>query len=439
VVFLALLTVPVLVRGADIGVDLRAGYINSDNVAQTPVGNGSSIYEAGGRFQAGIATPSLDLEVDSDIRYRQYSNSLYGSDFLPRARAGAVYTVAENTLYLTVQENLGQIALTSEQGLQPSDRQNLNVFTIGPDYFQEFSDLARLHVSGRYSRIDYSQSDQDGSRVRGEVSLDRDLTNAITTSVGVFGTHASFSNDALPSNDTKGITVGLSGETPRTQVQAIVGVQQLRDVGQTNTGLYGDLELSRLLSRRSRVTFSAISRFGDSSDAYIFGQAFTSAFENTVSVQVRPQPVRQQGVGVSYNFTGPRLTTSIGGHWFRERGISGDNTDRSLRDAYVSAEYRLTPIFLLGASALHDGQNAPGLLADRHNDDSIGVEFKWRTTANLQVSVRTDYFDRTGSTTDFHEWRYSAFLSWVVEKRKAPDTLFRRRPVNRRLRDQVSF
>ena len=430
---------PRLGAAADFGAQVSAGYLHSDNIEQTAVANSSGVVEADGKFQLGINTADLNLDFDSDFRFRTFTNSKYGSDFLPRVRAGAAYTVSENVLYFSAQEDLGQIALISGQGLQPADRQNVNVFTLGPDYFLGLSEQSRIHVSARYSFVNYQVSDQDDHRVRGEVSYNRDLTGALTFAAGVFATRTDFTRADSPSTDTKGFTVGITGETRRTQLRAILGLQELTDLGERTRGLYGDVEVSRLISRRSRLLLSAISRFGDSSDAFIFGQEFSASFDSAVGVQVRSRPIRIQGVGAAYAFTGARLTASFGGSWVTNKDLNALDADQTVRSIFVSSTYRFTDAFSFGINANRTRSKTPGFLLELEQNSSAGAVVKWHPLGKIEFSLRTEFFDRTQSIDNFTEMRYGLFVTVDFAERKASDLFSHHRPAGRVVRDRTIY
>jgi hypothetical protein len=400
--------------------DLQAGALESDNIRRTQPGESSAaaVIASTGSFRATESTVSVDLE--GAFTYRDFVESEFGSDFLPQLRARFAWEPGPDNFRLVAENNLGQISLRPAEGLQPQDRESLNVATLGPDLLLEISSAVRALGQLRYTHVNFGDSDIDSSRLVANAEVAREVAGGGEATLSALAGQTDFRRSDLRSYQIQSITAGYRIDARRTFLQVDGGIASAKNQGlSAQTGFNGAVSIARRLSDRSTAFISATRRFGDSADAFQIAQNLQNFVGETLNVSASAALESQTGVSVGYEFQARRLGASLQALQFKQAPIEDLAPDRQTRALNVRLRYAIRPTLSVGFAGglIEDRSNSPLFAGD---DTYLSASIQWRILGRVGVQLIGEHFSRDGSPIDFDELRTSLLFSWaVVDQRTA--------------------
>ena len=114
--------------------------------------------------------PSLDGQVKAQAAYRDYRNNIFADDTVINLSSLILWKVSPDRFSWTVEDYLTQTSVLSLSPDTPTNRQQLNVFSTGPDFKVKLSPVQALKFGVRYTRNSYETTDLDNTRHAGELS-----------------------------------------------------------------------------------------------------------------------------------------------------------------------------------------------------------------------------------------------------------------------------
>lgn len=410
---------------------VRMSAIDTDNVAHTPVGTDSQVYQLATTFEIVHRQPTLDADLDAAISFRRFSESDYGTETLPQLRGFLAWEILPDSLRFVVEDNLGQVGTAPSQSLVPADRENLNVLAAGPDLVLLADQPRRIRVRARYTDVDYESSDLDSRRYYGELRGETDLAaGGIAYLVGSAGS-TEFDSARREGYDLQRIAVGLDIAGRRTSILAEVGSAFAKDQGERTSGIQAQVEASRRLSSRSLLRLTFLRTFGDSADVFSASQQFEDVLGDTTILELDGGLGRQELAALAYEYDSGRLQTSIEGGWSKQSGFSDGSGDRRVSDAEINVAYAFRPVLKIGGYARTSRQRSSFEAFDL-TDESAGLFVEWRFAQPMSVEFLTERYTRKDSPMDFEETRFTIELRWNAYQRRSaveagPDTWSLRR------------
>src|SRR5579859_2144237 len=170
--------VPWLTYGIDAGVG------ESDNVTLV----------SANKLSQTIATTDLDFVLREQSRllaahatgafsYLAYLQNAYGSQLVGRFDGQGKIAIIPGRLIWTVEDNFGQAAIDPYTAVTPSNMENINYFSTGPDLHLRLGGVNFIDVSARYSRAQYQSSPFDSNRGLGSLDVGRDISAGASVSL----------------------------------------------------------------------------------------------------------------------------------------------------------------------------------------------------------------------------------------------------------------
>lgn len=191
-------TSPAAALQADYGVGYSA--VLSDNITRTPDGESDWINIGRGIFSLRELSDELDARLFSQLELRHYMSSTFDDDLLLALDGAATWTIAPRRLSLTVEDVYTQVAIDPRGIMTPSNQQEANVFSIGPNFFADFSPVDRLEAGARAGYL-YYEASADSSRYSGFARLLHALSPITTVSLNYEPMQVDYRNDSLSSSD----------------------------------------------------------------------------------------------------------------------------------------------------------------------------------------------------------------------------------------------
>ena len=107
---------------------------------------------------------SLDAQIRAQAAYQNYRNNIFNDDTVLTLNSNVLWRISPDRFSWTVEDYLSQTSIQSFAPDTPSNRQQVNVFTTGPDFMQRISPVQALQLGVRYIRNTYDTSDLDNTR-----------------------------------------------------------------------------------------------------------------------------------------------------------------------------------------------------------------------------------------------------------------------------------
>ncbi|MGM0412798.1 MAG: hypothetical protein ACQERG_05770 [Pseudomonadota bacterium] len=145
----------------------------SDNIRRAPEGQEESDVIRTGRLGASLIADRSDLEGEAQVRvdFIDYLDETFDPEVRGQGSADLTWHIAPERFSWQVEERLAVIEEQSTDPLSPDNRQQINVFSTGPDYRLRLGGTRFLDAGARYTDIRYSRSNTDNRRVGGQLQL----------------------------------------------------------------------------------------------------------------------------------------------------------------------------------------------------------------------------------------------------------------------------
>lgn len=400
---------------ANLDYRLTAGYGHSDNIARVRTGEQEEdIASAGAQFSFDHRSPRLEADLVGDLAYYDYLDDTFDSELLGNfAGTTQVALVPERVTWL-FSDNFGQVLHDPFTPATPENRENINVFTTGPDFTLALGSQLRLLLGGRYSLTNYADSPFDSDSLLGDLGIERFLSSS--SSIALHGRAQQVRYDETSLNadyDQTEVFLRYNAEGVRTFLTLDLGYTEVdRDA---STGTEGSpllqLDLSRRISASSTISVTAGTRYSNGGTA--FAQIGGEIDLGTTPGRQSVIPFRNDYGSLGWRYRRNRNTLSLVG----QRGEYTYEDDPSLNQTLssivgmaqreLSDQLRVT-LNLLYASAEFD---QPGR---NYDDIGGGLSMGWNMSRHVVLSVTYEYLDRTSdlATGGYKENRVWLALGW---------------------------
>ena len=398
-----------------------AGSFYSDNVGRTPTDEESDgAANVGLRFAYRRDKRRFDALIDSDLEYREYFKSTYGSDLVGGLTGTLNYWLLPDRLAWAVEENFGQTYTRLTDVETPDNRQNVNYFSTGPNVFLPITDRTELRGQARWAKSSYGETETTSShRFTGTLGLVRRLSEHSLVSLNGSGEKVEYDNLPDGSDFTqRSAFLGYEAEGARTTLTAQGGWTTFTAPNGDHGGLLANASVSRKIGARSTLALTLGTGMTDAAEAFRRDQTLGGVVKGNEAVTNSPDPFRSDYATLVWNLSGVRNRFAATTEWRRDVG-QGNTTvqERAEVGSHVELSRRLTPA-LTGSV---EGVYRRDKFADSgfHFDEwSIGPVLNWAFARSLAVTLRYDYFRGSGHAVgqgdvrDYTENRVSVAFSF---------------------------
>jgi hypothetical protein len=414
---------------ADFGYSVQAGVGETDNVRRTPQNHESETVGTVGLQLGWLERRArLDGNLDLDLSYLDYLHNTYDSELVGNVLGDLRVGFVPDRFTWSFRENFGQSAVTPLSPVTPENRENVNRFSTGPDFFIPFDNVNRLGLSARYSKFSYEKNPFDNDRYSGQVELEHKLSTASSVSFDVRGQRVEF-DDTTVNQDYKRneAFVRYTGRGGRTSLLLEAGATQIELPADRTTGSMVRVQLSRQVSAYSTLSLIGGHEFADAGSSFLQRQERGGAALDTQSSAQSSNPFKSDYASLSWNFLRNRTGLDLSLDSSREIYQDVNTQDRERWQATAGLSRRVTPQLEASLLLAYAHENYLHILGDaREADGSILVT--WQAGRMLMLSARYDYFDRSGEvpSTEFTENRFWLRIGYgrMPERRvRAPDQI----------------
>ena len=187
---------PAAALEADYGVGY--GTVFSDNIGLTPTNEEVEwINMFRGLFSLQDVSDRLDARFFSLLEYRQYTQSDFDNEALLAIDSSVNWTLSPQRLTLTVEDRFTQVPVSPDIAVSPTNRQDTNVFSAGPNLTLHFGRVNTGEFGARYSNYYLERSNNDSNRYSAYARLARQISPITRVSVNYEPSYVDFGADEL--------------------------------------------------------------------------------------------------------------------------------------------------------------------------------------------------------------------------------------------------
>lgn len=397
-------------KAADLSylVSLDAGH--SDNIRRaTAVQESENIAAAGLQFAANQLTPKLRADLLGDFAYNKYLNNSFDSELIGNFIADARFMIIPQRLEWIFEDNFGQVLGDPFSPVTPDNRENINHLSTGPDLTVALGSLTRLRLSGRYIMTTYERSEIDSQAVAEQVALIRVLSASSSLAINGRLQQLTYEDAALNADyDQSDGFLRYEVNGARTILGVDVGYTEIdrKATSETMTGLLLRLDVSRRVSRASRISINAGREFSASGTAFSIRQNLGGVDLNAAPGRQSVQPFINDFATLSWDLQSNRTAWGVIASWAEH--IYEDNRllDQTLITLGSQIRREISPrtSAAVVVSMVRADFNQPG---GDYVDTTAGGSLTWRLSKSLQLILSYDHFDHSGDfvTNDYNENR----------------------------------
>ena len=411
-------------EGLSFGVD--AGVGESDNITLVPAN----------RVSQTLAIADLDFslkghgarlveDVTGDFTYLDFLQHAYDRQLLGRLSGDLSYALVPGALTWTFQDNWGQAQVDPVQTLVPTNQQNVNYFSTGPEWYERLGGTEFMDVSVRYARVDYSATPIAGNRILGALQLGHDLSAQSNISLNGNFERILYDNTALNQDYDLSRVYGryqLSGA--RSDLGLNLGVSLISGATHSNAGFFGEFQGSRKLSpgftfhttlgRALTDTSSSFNNLQTSAVAAGGGPAGGNSAVSSSPAPLTSSVYTSEYVTAGLEFFRNRTDVVLQSRLERDAYVTQPQYDGSRATIGITAERKLTHVLTAQAFGnynrySYDHENFTATSTGYvYQDGLYGVAVKLREGRGLEVRLRLDRATRDvsrGQGTNYTENR----------------------------------
>ena len=410
-----------LAHGAEVDVEFRLGGTYSDNAGRVNSNDTSdTIVSAGLWLDVSEITKRFDGSLTANIDHNVYTEDTFDDETFASFAGVAEVQLMPRVFSWVVANRFGKLRTDPFQADTPTNRENVNRFSTGPNLNLRLGNVTVIRLDGRYKKTRYEISDFDNDVLSGSISLIRMLSEARSISLNVTADRIEYDDSDLYSNfDLQSASLAIQSRVSRGELSAAIGVNQIHDNGITFDGLLANITWNRKITSASSLSLGYDQRFSESGDLFERYQEINKSNDTSSPVLGSANPLEisrgsvgyqfnKEGNGVSFSFSHSQLDYEMDDFLDRDISALRINIQRKLGAAWQVR---------IGARALRTEYDQ----SKREDDDlELSVTIRRQLTRALRVDFGARHIERDSNAvgSDYEENRYTVQLVYSPRARK---------------------
>jgi hypothetical protein len=380
-----------------------AGLGETDNVTLAP----------NNKVSQTMATADVDFAV---LEQSHLFNVNAKGDF---SDALAKLALVPDRVTWVLQEDFGQSLLDPYLPQTPSNRQNINYVSTGPDFDLRLGGTGFFDVSVRYAEAYYEDSPFDSNRLFGSLAWGVRLSPTSSVSLNGDSERVLFDNTVVNTDfNLSNAFIRYTAQGARTQLTANLGATEVRAGPTTTTGPLAQLGLTRTLSPSATLALSAARQLTDPSTSFSSIQGGAISQITSEPAVVTSAAYTADSANAVWTYQRNRTTIKLSGRWERDSYQTAPVFNNTRGGGEFSIERQLTHEFSaqllgrwyktdypFGVVAFENGVlTANGQILTNNNEvapppgaaadyalATIGGSLSWRHGRWLEVRLRYEH------------------------------------------------
>jgi hypothetical protein len=390
---------------------IDAGIERDDNVtlsATDPVEQ--DIWRIGVGFALEESTSTVQARLAGRVDHRRYED-IY-PDATDRMLEGRLnWMLVPDRFGIVVEDSYGVQTINRFAPAAPDNRQQVNVLSLGPNFYFNVGGPLRGQAELRYIDSDAEVTqDFNSSRVAGALRIIKDIDPTSSLSFNLQAQDVDFDND-LFARDHERVEAFATyrRQYARFDMQLDAGWSRLDyDDGESRDNPLLRAELGWTPSERSRFRVDASNQFSDAATSAldtIGGTGGIPASVMTGTSRVTASAYEVLEIGAGYEYTGVRTSFSLSTYHQDLDYVDAGTANEEGRGATATFGYRLQPSLTLRGSASADRTEYDPPASRRENNRlySLALEKQWSRHWSSTLSVVRYRRDSSVDTAGFEQ------------------------------------
>jgi len=394
------------------------GLTETDNIYRSDT---SRDRDAIGQVIADLAfdenTRLIQAKAASNLAFLDYQDNDYPSELLGNFYGVGRLSISPDRFSWVLQENFGQQQITPGVPLTPSNLQNVNYVSTGPDITVPLAGQTEVRLSGRYSDVAYQTSDLDNNRVDGTFGIVENMSTSSNLSANAGVESVRYQNDvANPDFETQEAYLDLEAKSGRTTLSLKGGVDRVTGLSNEPTQPLVILSIEHAVSEASNLTLAAGQEFSDSGSMLRQLQELSGLSYGAAQSVTFSDPFTDRYGRIAWQTEQFRTAFGFDVARYQQVHLIESQYNQVLWVADVNLRHRMTP----SLTATIQG----GYLNDTYSDNATNssktlfesAALNWQVGKRLGLQLIYQHFNQTAisSVDEFVENRISAIVSYSV-------------------------
>lgn len=352
-----------LAARVDYTVDL--GVEDNDNVTLAPFDPIQQRYlRAGVGFSVEENVSALQMNFDGRVEYRDYQDNVF-TDTVDGTLSGRVNWVAiPERLFITAEDNLSVQPVDALAPDAPGNRQQVNVFSVGPTLLFSMGQALHGQAELRYINSSAEETDEFNSqRLAGALRAIKDLSATSQLSANLQIQQVNFDDDVFGRDYNR---YDIYGRYTRTlahfQLGLDLGYSRLdyRSGGENRSEPLIRFDAEWNPTTRSSINLLASSQFSDTAtDALrdVSGERPPNTIPDNIltgDAVVNASPYEVRSLDLGYTYTGTRLNFSATPYVQKRNYVDSDEFDQDSQGARVDVHWIIRQFLTVSAYGTYE-------------------------------------------------------------------------------------
>jgi hypothetical protein len=393
------------------GVDV--GLAESDNVTLVQTDKVSQTMAiADVDFDVKQQSRLYDVDAKGNFTYLDYLQNAYGSQVIGRFDGVGHVAIIPGHLTWTLQDDFGQAAVDPFTPVVPTNLENVNYVSTGPDLALRLSATNFVDLSARVAHVEFETSPYNSNRFLGNLAWGLQLSAATTVSLNANTEKVLFENTVLNTDfERTSAFVRYELQGARTDFSVDLGATEISQGGANTSGPLAKIALTRKISAAAALTVSAGRDLTDASTSFSGLQGGAVGLVGAAPAAVTGNSYTRTYVSAGWQYQRNRTTISVSGRWEKDTYAGAPGLDLKLGGAEFRVERKLTHTLNLqivgrlyktdyvnGETAKITGLVTPINGSSNYNNSLLGAALTWRHGRALEVKLRCEHNSQVVTT-----------------------------------------
>lgn len=399
-------------EAAQPGYQVTLGVIQSDNVQQLPSGTSDTIAMQELGFTWHDKRRWVDADLDADLANLTYLHHTFGDERIGNFIGQMRVALDPDVVFWHFDDNFGQGRVNALEAFSPENRENINVFSTGPQALLPLGSATLLDVNARYGKVTYGTSPFDNNRYSGGLGLIHEFSAVSSVSFNLRDERVSFANDDLsPNYDSQQAFVRFDATGHRTVLGVDLGYGRLRSNSGNNGNVLARLEVSRKMTAFSTVAVAFGHQYSDAASAFVLAQTISGAINlNTQSSVQSGTPFTDTYATLGWNFLRGRTGIDVNAAYYKESYPQQHSLDDNRTQIDAQLSRLLTPTLKLALTEVYLNEKYVSV-SGTSKQTSTQALLNWRAARHLTFSLTYALSNRQSDIPGTNFTEHRIFLS----------------------------